>query len=373
VRVAILGIKTYPAMAGADRVVEKLIENRLPRNEYFLYLSRIDNNEVLPCRGNLHFVYVPSVRGKHLGAFVYFLLSSLHVLFKGSCHIAHVHNSDFGLLNIVLRAKRGLKIIGTFHGNPYMRKKWSRIAKFYLKISEYFFVKLSDRLTTVSMPKIAEIPIRHRHKVTYIPNGIDLQATNETEDGFDYAGLGLRKREYLLFACGRLDETKGLHHLIKAFKNLAVNGLKLLVIGDFTHDHKYAARIEAMSKDFAGVVLFKSILPKARLFDVLRNCRLFIFPSEVEGMSMLLLETISLKVPVVCSDIAENRQVVGNEYKYLFASGNALSLSEKIRAALADPALPEQCIDLCRKVASGFDWRTIAARYEQLYREVYKG
>jgi hypothetical protein len=46
-------------------------------------------------------------------------------------------------------------------------------------------------------------------------------------------------------------------------------------------------------------------------------------------MSMILLETGSLDVPVICSDIPENKVVMGDSGLY-FQSGNAQSLAQAI-------------------------------------------
>jgi glycosyltransferase involved in cell wall biosynthesis len=84
-------------------------------------------------------------------------------------------------------------------------------------------------------------------------------------------------------------------------------------------------------------------------------------------MSMMLLEAAALGAPLVCSDIAENRHVLGERALY-FRSGNADDLREKLVWALAHPdemvALAAEAREHIRRE---YSWDAIAVRYEELY------
>ncbi|HEY5124855.1 MAG TPA: glycosyltransferase family 4 protein [Ignavibacteria bacterium] len=368
-KISILGIKTLPANAGADRVVENFLENSSNNNQFTIYLSRVDNNQKLKCTDSRIYIYIPTINSKYLKAFIFFLLSSLHFLIKGRCDIAHIHNSDFGLFNILIWFKRKTKIIGTFHGNPYQRDKWNILAKLYLKISEYFFIRFSDFLTTVAESKIQEIPEKYRNKIIYIPNGIN--ADNPLSNNINLNDYGLLAKEYILFACGRLDKTKGLHHLIKAFQVLNLP-LKLFVIGDFSHDKNYVLELEKLINNDDNIICYRQLFPKEELNFILKNCRMFVFPSEVEAMSMMLLETIALNVPFVCSDIPENISIVGKDYKYLFENKNSVDLRNVIQLALNDKNILKEIENLYNKVKTRYNWKIISSDYNLLYEKIFK-
>jgi glycosyltransferase involved in cell wall biosynthesis len=368
-KIAILGIKTYPAIAGADRVVEKLIENLENSNEFYIYLSSVDNKRRLSNKDNLHFIYLPTIPSKYLKAFVFFSLSTIHFLFKGKYDIAHIHNSDFGIFNFFIWLKRKTKIIATFHGNPYLRDKWGIIAKTYLKISEKFFIIFSDILTTVSESKIDEIPSSYKHKIIYIPNGIDNLEDFKFNDNFlddNITKFNLAPFKYIVFACGRLDPTKGLHIILDAYSRIKVD-IPLLIIGDFNHHKKYSKSILDKIKNDNRIFVYNKLLPKESLFKIIKHSKFFIFPSLIEAMSMMLLEVISLKVPVICSDIKENISIVGPNYKYLFKSNNVQSLIEKINELLSDPDIDTITSSLYENVKEKFDWKKIAFQYQNLY------
>jgi glycosyltransferase involved in cell wall biosynthesis len=361
-KIAFLGIKKIPASGGADRVVEKLLENYPDDHEYTVYLLR-DSNKQVPSKKNVRYIYIPSLKGKHLKPFVYFFLCSLHCLLYSRYDIIHIHNSDFGFFGILLRMRYRSRIIGTFHGNPYQRQKWGSLARYYLKISEFCFIKNCDVLTSVSRREQI-----NSKSVLYIPNGIYLNYSYE-KPAFDFKAFGLVPHEYILFACGRLDPTKGLHHLVKAYKEGSFH-LRLFVIGDFDHDHRYSLRIEEEVQGEPLIILHKQLVSETILRETMKNCAVFVFPSEIEAMSMVLLEAISSGCPVVCSDIRENIDIVGKEYPLLFHSGDPNHLREIIQIALSGDSQKQFLNELKLRIMDRFNWPTIVTQYFALYNEL---
>lgn len=357
IRVAIFGVKRLPAVAGADRVVERLIEHLPEDVEPTVYLLR-DGSGGERCRQG---VYIQALRGKHLRAFSFFLFSTLHFLVKGRSEVAHVHNSDFGMFCALLRLKRGVRIVGTFHGDPYERAKWSGPAKAFLRLSEWTFVRSCHVLVSVSPLKT--VPGRTVH---YIPNGVDRAPPATARSSFPYARLGLTQGDYLMFSCGRLDETKGLHHLLRAYKSVPEDH-PLLVIGDFDHSRKYSDIVEREAARDPRVILVKQLLGQETLFDAIRNSRLFIFPSEIEGMSMTLLEALACRKLPICSDIPENLAVVGQSYPFLFKSGDSDSLVGAIARVLRNPPDDDLVDSTLARVMRAFQWDDIAAAYARIY------
>jgi len=372
-RIAVLGIKTRPASAGADRVVEKLLETFEgdPEHAFTVYLMDRPDVERLPDVPGMRHVYVPYVGGKHLAAFSYFLRCAMHaVRHRGDYDLLHVHNSDFGLFCPVLRLA-GRPVLGTFHGDPYLRDKWGRFAKAFLRASERVFVSACDRLTSVSRFKDRVRGIIGEKRTTYVPNGVDPYWNVPLTRSFDAASHGLVKGEYLLFACGRLDPTKGLHHLLEGYR-ASDRPEKLLVVGDFSHDAAYATRIREMAAGDPRIVLHPELLDRERLLDCVRGARAFVFPSEVEAMSMMLLEVVSCKTPVVCSDIPENLAVVGDDYAYAYPTFDADALRARLESMLELPpddraGVTEALFARCMRE---FAWPTIADGYRRAYAEL---
>jgi glycosyltransferase involved in cell wall biosynthesis len=90
-------------------------------------------------------------------------------------------------------------------------------------------------------------------------------------------------------------------------------------------------------------------------------------------MSMVLLEAASLGVPVICSDIPENREVMREDAIY-FSSGNSEDLVERLEYALGHRQDMTQMGQRARsRVLVEYDWDMIAARYNELYQTCVRG
>jgi glycosyltransferase involved in cell wall biosynthesis len=357
--VGILGVKEIPGVMGADRVVESLL-HRLPAdNQYVVYVTR--TSEPRPARiSNVRFVRVPALKGKHLRAASYFALCSLHAAVVGRYDVVHVHNSDFGAFCLPLRLRRSARLIATFHGDPYLREKWGHLAKAFLRFSEWCFVQAADVITSVSPTK--RITDRTVH---YIPNGVDAQGARAADCLGVVRKLGLARDEFVMFACGRLDPTKGLHHVIQAYSAIETDA-KLLAVGDFSHDARYAASVEAAARGDRRIALHKTLLPREELLAAVARCAVFVFPSEVEGMSMMLLEAISCGATVVCSDIPENLELVGSDYPFLFRNKRPEALREALERAMK--LRDKRATDRLREsVLARFSWERAARSYAELY------
>jgi glycosyltransferase involved in cell wall biosynthesis len=365
-RVAILGIKSVPGVMGADRAVESLLPHLPTGHDYTVYVVRGIGPRPVD-RPNVKFVRIPALRGKHAFAASYFLLSSLHAALFGGYDIAHVHNSDFGVFCLPLRLRRRLRIVGTFHGDPYLRSKWGRGAKAFLRVSEWCLVRAAHALTSVSPVK--RVPGR---KVAYIPNGIEPWQAQPEHWHAASQRLGLNGAPFVMFACGRLDPTKGLHHLTEAYTALP-DGPELLVVGDFSHDAAYSQRIEAEAQRDGRISLHRELVPRAELLEAVARSAVFVFPSEVEGMAMMLLEAVSCGAKVVCSNIPENLEVVGADHPGLFESGSPSSLRKALGRALATNGQASATNGIRRRVLDRFRWEAAAARYGQLYGELASG
>jgi len=245
-------------------------------------------------------------------------------------------------------------------------QKWGRFARIFLRLSERFFVEFSHRLTSVSKFKSVGRGLLKHAEIDYVPNGVDRfdgPVASELPD--EISGLA----DYLLFACGRLDETKGLHHLLSAYARLDCVS-KLLIIGDFGHDQGYSDTINRRIVSDHRIVAYRALLPREQLLRVLSECKLFIFPSEYEAMSMLLLEAISCKAPVICSAISPNLEVVGEDYSYAYPPTSDEILTDKLQQALREAHWDEITSRLYERCTTEFSWSNIATTYENKYSEM---
>jgi glycosyltransferase involved in cell wall biosynthesis len=365
-RIAIIGIKDIPATAGADRVIESLL-SRFEGRPFHLsvYLRKNGNRPTPPTLENVDFVQLPCLKGKHLSAFSLFIVSALHALTKGRYDFVHVHNVDAGFICPLLRLR--YPVISTSHGQPYLRKKWGAFAKLTLKFSEKLLLKFSNYVTSVSLPLAESYKRDFGIQAQYLPNGVDSNPEVDLKAALSVLEeYHMGRGEFILFVAGRIDETKGLHLLLDA---LDITDLEVptLIIGDFSHDPLYSKRVLDRIRSRPNTSAITHLLDKATLLGVLSQSRMFVFPSFVEAMSMILLEAASVAVPIICSDIPENVSVLPNDRAMFFHSGSSDSLADTLSQALMNPKLPDLGLSAQEYVKETFSWSRIADEYQELY------
>jgi glycosyltransferase involved in cell wall biosynthesis len=363
-KIAFIGIKGLPSQAGVDRVVEAIVRQIDQTTfEPVVYCSSavVPADTVIP---GVQLRRIHALPGKHLHALTLFLFAALHALFFGDYAVIHLHNVEAAFVLPLLRLR--YKVISTSHGAAQTRDKWSAPAKALITLTEYPFIFLSNCITSVSDP-LAEVYRQQFQKpVYYIPNGVDVEEVADTAAALQILHHhGIQPGNYILFAAGRIMGTKGCHFLLEAFRQIETD-LQLVIVGDASFVPDYEQQLHELADDRVHFIPF--IAEKATILGLLQQARLFVFPSTVEAMSMMLLEAASVGVPVVCSDIPENVKVMADKTLY-FQSANVKDLRQKLQWALQNPTYLAQSAGQAQAwVAEQFSWHAIVRQYEQLYR-----
>jgi len=108
-------------------------------------------------------------------------------------------------------------------------------------------------------------------------------------------------------AVARFSPEKGLHDLIRAFRN-HLGTERLVIAGDCDYNSVYARRIRKMAAEDPRIVL-TGYLNAAELAELYSGARLFVLPSHNEGQSLALLEALAFRAPILASDIPSNLEV----------------------------------------------------------------
>ncbi|MEZ4620954.1 MAG: glycosyltransferase family 4 protein [Caldilineaceae bacterium] len=315
-----------------------------------------------PLRG-VELVRIPTLPGKHLHATSLFLFAALHALFFGNYALVHVHNVEACFVLPLLRLR--YKTIATSHGAAQARDKWGKFAKFLIRLTELPFIYVTNYVTCVSAPLTEFYRNTYGREVYFLPNGVD------DHEAVDLAGAqellavhGIQDGQYILFAAGRVIPTKGAELLLAAFRELP-GEYHLIVVGDTSQVPAYERELRGLADERVHFIPF--VADKAVLLGLVSQCQLFVFPSTVEAMSMMLLEAATMQAPIVASDIPENVSVLP-EQALFFKSGNVADLREKLAWSLTHT---EAMSILAKKakqhVTSNFQWNSIVKGYEELY------
>ena len=361
-----MGVKGLPSKAGADRVVEAIVKRVSKLGYEVTVYCDFKNTPKDFQMGSIKLIIVPSIPGKYFRAPSLFIFSALHALFFGKFDLVHLHNAEAGFILPILRLK--YKVISTSHGSAYWRTKWGKIAKKIMSMMDKPFISFSNIATCVSINEAKRLESVFQKKVHYIPNGV----------GAEYAGdipaankilkeKNINNEKYFIFVAGRIEPTKGAHLAIKAINNMDTDE-KLIMVGDTNHSRNYQKYLlEILSNK---IISIDFIDKPETLYGLMKLAFALIFPSTVEAMSMVLLEASMLEVPIICSDIPENKAIFGDLGIY-FENDNEESLTKTLHWALDNPQkMTENSKKLKDHVHSNFSWDVIVNSYVHLYEEL---
>jgi glycosyltransferase involved in cell wall biosynthesis len=179
--------------------------------------------------------------------------------------------------------------------------------------------------------------------------------------------MGLKGNDYILFAA-RLVPEKGAHYLIEAFRRLDPS-MKLVVAGDDPFEKKYIRRLHEMAGDNSRI-LFPGYVSGDTFLELITNARLFVLPSEIEGMPVALLEAMSYGKCCVVSDIPENLEAL-NGHGFVFRNKSVDDLARMLKVAAADPVTAKTFGEQARDyVLAEYSWDRIVGLYEDFYQKV---
>jgi len=358
-KIAVIGLKGLPAYVGAGTVGENIIDQL--KDDYDFYVYSISSHTKHKS-GFINGVYQKVFRAlphKKLNGFWYYLISALHARFKGDYDMIHIHNS-FAAFTIRILNKK-YPIVLTTHGGFNVVDKWKRFAWFW-EYNTNKLVRKADYLCCVSKDEKRKFKKLLNLEAHFIPNGINpvdknkLPKLNSTEP-------------YLFFGSGRIIRTKGLHDLLLALHQINYKG-KLIVAGDLDQIPKYKTELLEMVGEL-NVEFIGLIKEKEFLFRYIADAELFIYPSHIEAMSMMLLEAVAVDAPILCSDIVANRDILENDEALFFKTHDVEDLANKITWSLSNlTELKSRSEKAKKKFLSEYNWKQIGIQYDEIFKKI---
>jgi glycosyltransferase involved in cell wall biosynthesis len=190
---------------------------------------------------------------------------------------------------------------------------------------------------------VADVMARRLHipggRIDVIPRGRDAAAMGarspERRDRVRKA-LWIEGDERLILAVARQEHQKGLDVLLRAMPGVleALPDARLMLAG---REGQQTPLLRALTKQLSleGSVPFLGV--REDVPDLLAAADVFVFPSRFEGFGGTLLEAMALQAPIVASDLAPIREVVGNQdVAVLVPPNNPSVLCQAVVATLLD-------------------------------------
>ena len=305
-------------------------------------------------------VRLPTVRSKHLETVIHTSLSTLHALTRGY-DLVHYHALGPALFSFLPRLL-GVKTAVTVQGLDWQRRKWGRLASAVLRLGEKASVYFPNGTMVVS--RVLQTRYREQHGVEtfYVPNGGVLRKRKEPSAIVEW---GVQPAGYVLYL-GRFSPEKGCHLLVEAFEQIETSA-KLVMAGGSSYCDEYSRELRTHASERIRMLEWVS---GDTLDELITNAMVFVLPSDLEGLSLALLDAMGAGLCVLTSDVPENREVVDGA-GFTFQRGNAADLADRLRFLIANPEVREAAGRTARKrIEDHYQWQKIAEDIESAYLEI---
>lgn len=314
-------------------------------------------------------------------------LFKLYKLFKREKpDIVHTHTPKAGLLGMIAANLAGVKIrIHTIAGIPAMVAEGKK--KGILELAEKWTYANATEVWPNSnglYKYVLEKGLCPEKNLKLLgrgsSNGVDLTKFNRNalkENHLVAATMRIMPgdEDFIILAIGRLVKDKGVEELVRSFLNSKiVNKSKLVLLGAYEQDlDPISPEIIQMIQDHPRIVQIDwtdHVPHYMAIADIL------VHPSHREGFPNVLLEAGAMQLPVICSDIIGNNELIKQQKTgLLFPVKDEEILKEAIEFAFVKRDKMAQFADnLYQEVVDNFDRKkihtAIFAQYQRLIQMV---
>lgn len=358
-RVAFLGTRGVPAAySGFETFVEELGTRLAARGHDVTVYGRVHHaGRSRPHYRGMRLINVPGIASKHLDTASHTLVGALHAVTQRYDVVVMCisGNSPFALIPRLA----GSKVVLNVDGSDWRRRKWGRLARAYIRASEWVATRSPN--VTVTDSRVMQAYYREHlgAETACIAYGADLPAPDGDET---LRKLDLVPRGYLLLV-GRLVPENCIDHLVKAYQRLRP-GLSCVVVGDAPYARDYIHSLKRTGPD----VTFTGYLFGTGYRELMHNAYATVLCSEVGGTHPVLVEAMSAGNCVVVNDTPANLEVIGDAGIPYDGRRGADGLYDVLKWLVHDGATAETYRRRARQRAQQYySWDSVTQQYEGLF------
>ena len=351
-RVAMFGHKRIPSREGGVEIVVEELSTRMAalghqvicysRRGHHVSGAEFDTSSLTEYKG-VQIKTVWTLDKKGLAAVSSSFFAAVRSVFS-KADVVHIHAEGPAFM-CWLPKLFGKRVIVTVHGLDWQREKWkSGFGSKYIHMGEKMAVRFADEIIVLSRNVQEYFRDTYNRETKWIPNGVTRPIPAEAKQIAEE--FALEKDGYILFL-GRLVPEKGIHYLIKAFRQVDTDK-KLVIAGGASDTDTYVQELKELARG-DDRILFTGFVQGKMLEELYSNAYVYVLPSDVEGMPLSLLEAMSYGNCCLTSDIEECTEVTGVQ-GVTFRRGDVTDLEEKLRL-------------LCRESETVSGYKEEAAEY----------
>jgi len=290
--------------------------------------------------------------------------------FQGANEVLQATMTSYA--SIFSKSKTVLTVHGVYEQVELFRKRA------FLKHANELLLKLAFRgvdhiiaLSRLDLGVMSHLGISHE-KVSIIPNGVDLARFQNASKDIPPLEQELDIDIPFVLCVTRIRENKGIESLIRAARSVVSErpDVKFVVVGNCPET--YAAKLHQIVKEakLEENFIFAGHLPETHLLKLYRYASVFVLPSLMETLPLVLLEAMAAKLPIVASRVGGIPDLITPSDGILTPPGDAAELSSSLLYLLNNDNVRTKLRENAGRKAKNYSWDKIAQRTLSLYEEL---
>lgn len=290
-----------------------------------------------------------------------------HVI-EEEINVIHCHQYTPWVYGALASAMLNTKVIFTEHGRFYPdSSSWKR------KLINPILNALTNDITAIARATkqaLVEFEFLKEKQIKVIYNGIKQVEVDQSKFSPLRSSLNIPANNFVIGTIARLDPIKNQTMLLRSFALVLeeIKSVTLLIVGD----GEERARLHTLTQELGITehVIFTGYIPKPYEYMALMD--IFLLPSFSEGTSMTLLESLSMGIPCVVTDVGGNPEIIAHNVTGLVTpSDEDETFANAIVGLLSNKALRVQFSENAKKdFEARFTQQIMQTQYLALYRHL---
>jgi len=365
-------------ITGGNMICLKIIEEALKRGYPVVVNSPSEGRFTHILRGKGIKVYNIDTRR----TFRFDSAIKLAYIIKGEgINLVHTHTPLSGVIISRIAAKlSNVPIINHEHGLSPLNSR-PIIKQYQLFLNAITLRMVQCRIIAVSKSTMQGLIQRRVPKdiIRLVYNGVfadDERITNSKFRDKLLASIGLPVASFIIGQVARIDEKKGQHILIRAAEKVIKEFAHavFLIVGEDFQNGIYRKKLETLAKnlDIIDHIIFMGYHPD--IINLMHAFDLFVLPSLVEGLPVVILEAMAAKKPVITTSVGGNAEiVVDGQTGTLIPPEDSDKLAKAIIYHLNNPEISKRMGEKGQeRVRQYFSLSRMLDKVMDIYKEVLK-
>lgn len=357
-KLSITHVSAYypPSLGGLERVAEQLaIQQALSGHEVKVVSSDIGYEKSFKD---------PAIQGYEVKRLRSVVIANVPIIFnlflelikspKGSIFHIHVAQAFVPEISLIAGRIRRAKVVAHFHLDVMPSGRLGFLFGAYKKTLFGWMLRRVDEVIVFSEDQ--KLLVSHKYgvqalRIKIIPNGV-------SRDFFDMGKKEMHVKPRILFV-GRLSYQKNLSMLLASLDGISDN-FDTTLVGSGELENELMAMADRLC---LKNIHFVGRMDGADLLREYQKADFFLLPSEREGMPLVLMEAMAMRLPIIGTDVLGTRDLVQDGHNGILVKlGDVQAMRNAIQSMASNKARYQTMSDNAYKLVKGFSWESISNR-----------